>query len=149
MDVQEIITEQTFDPQQLATLTREELVNSLKEIVENGEITAIVVNNGCDTAENVTVDITAFGMEDTLLSTVDCGNIAPSETYNITYTVDSAYLEFDSPYVVNKFRIAAETSSVEVSTGNNDADAVYAPTPVEGITISSDKMTLIPFYQFL
>ena len=41
MEAQEFITEQNFDPQQLATLNREELVNTLKEIVENGEITAI------------------------------------------------------------------------------------------------------------
>jgi hypothetical protein len=47
MDVQEIITEQTFDPQQLATLNREELVNTLKEIVENGEITAIKEQVDC------------------------------------------------------------------------------------------------------
>lgn len=47
MDAQEFITEQNFDPQQLATLTREELVNSLKEIVENGEITAIKEQVDC------------------------------------------------------------------------------------------------------
>ena len=47
MDAQEFITEQNFDPQQLATLTREELVNTLKEIVENGEITAIKEQVDC------------------------------------------------------------------------------------------------------
>jgi hypothetical protein len=47
MEVQEIITEQTFDPQQLATLNREELVNTLKDIVENGEITAIKEQVDC------------------------------------------------------------------------------------------------------
>ena len=47
MDAQEFIAEQNFDPQQLATLTREELVNSLKEIVENGEITAIKEQVDC------------------------------------------------------------------------------------------------------
>ena len=47
MDVQEIINEQTFDPQQLATLNREELVNTLREIVENGEITAIKEQVDC------------------------------------------------------------------------------------------------------
>ena len=47
MDVQEIITEQTFDPQQLATLNREELVNTLRDIVENGEITAIKEQVDC------------------------------------------------------------------------------------------------------
>ena len=47
MDVQEIITEQTFDPQQLANLTREELVNTLKETVENGEVTAIKEQVDC------------------------------------------------------------------------------------------------------
>ena len=47
MDAQEFITEQNFDPQQLATLNREELVNTLKEIVENGEITAIKEQVDC------------------------------------------------------------------------------------------------------
>ena len=47
MDAQEFIAEQNFDPQQLATLTREELVNTLKEIVENGEITAIKEQVDC------------------------------------------------------------------------------------------------------
>jgi hypothetical protein len=47
MDAQEFITEQNFAPQQLATLTREELVNTLKEIVENGEITAIKEQVDC------------------------------------------------------------------------------------------------------
>ena len=47
MDAQEFITEQNFDSQQLATLTREELVSTLKEIVENGEITAIKEQVDC------------------------------------------------------------------------------------------------------
>ena len=47
MDAQEFITEQNFDPKQLATLTREELVNTLKEIVENGEVTAIKEQVDC------------------------------------------------------------------------------------------------------
>ena len=47
MDVQEIITEQTFDAQQLATLNREELVNTLKEIVENNDVTAIKEQVDC------------------------------------------------------------------------------------------------------
>ena len=47
MDAQEFITEQNFDPQQLATLNREELVNTLKEIVENSEITAIKEQVDC------------------------------------------------------------------------------------------------------
>ena len=47
MDAQEFITEQNFDPQQLATLNREELVNTLKEIVENSEITTIKEQVDC------------------------------------------------------------------------------------------------------
>ena len=47
MDAQEFITEQNFDPQQLANLTREELVDKLKEVVENGEITAIKEQVDC------------------------------------------------------------------------------------------------------
>lgn len=47
MDAQEFITEQNFDPQQLANLNREELVNTLKELVENGEITAIKEQVDC------------------------------------------------------------------------------------------------------
>ncbi len=47
MDAQEFITEQNFDLQQLATLTREELVNTLKEIVENKEITSIKEQVDC------------------------------------------------------------------------------------------------------
>ena len=47
MDAQEFITEQNFDPQQLVNLTREELVDKLKEVVENGEITAIKEQVDC------------------------------------------------------------------------------------------------------
>ena len=47
MDAQEIITEQNFDPQQLANLNREELVNTLKNVVENGEITTIKEQVDC------------------------------------------------------------------------------------------------------
>ena len=47
MDAQEFIAEQNFDPQQLATLTREELVNTLREIIENGEITVIKEQVDC------------------------------------------------------------------------------------------------------
>lgn len=47
MDAQELITDQNFDPQQLANLNREELVNRLKEIVENKEITTIKEQVDC------------------------------------------------------------------------------------------------------
>ena len=111
-------------------------------INESGEITAILVNNGCDTAENVTVDITAYASTDTVLTTLNCGNIAAGTTKTISYTVDSSYLEFDSPYVVNKFKMNAATDSQETTLGNNDANIIFAPVAVEGIALSTKSMSL-------
>lgn len=111
-------------------------------INENGDISAIVVNNGCDTAENVSVDITAYGATDVKLSTINCGNIAAGTTRAITYSVDSSYLDFDSPYVVNKFNLKAETNSTESTLGNNDVNVIFAPKAVEGIALSTKSMSL-------
>lgn len=114
-----------------------------ESIDRDGKITANVVNNGCDTARSVSLEIKSVGGEDEVLTTLSVGDIAPGEQKTVTYDVPDKYLEFSSYYVVNKFKLGATTESAEENDCDNDADVVYAPVAVTGISLSTSALSLI------
>lgn len=114
-----------------------------ESIDRDGKITASVVNNGCDTAKGVTVEIKGVSADNKLLTTLNAGDIAPGESKTVTYNVPTEYLSFSSYYVVNKFKLTAVTESEEENDCDNDADVVYAPVAVTGISLSASTLSLI------
>lgn len=114
-----------------------------ESIDRDGKITASVVNNGCDTAKGVSVEIKGVSADNKTLTTLNAGDIAPGESKTVTYNVPTEYLSFSSYYVVNKFKLTAVTESEEENDCNNDADVVYAPVAVTGISLSASTLSLI------
>lgn len=114
-----------------------------ESVDENGVVTAMVVNNGCDTANDVAAGISYIGTSDIALGSVNCGSLAPGESADISYTVPDRYLKFVNDYSVNKFKVVGQTSSDETSIANNEVYAIFAPTPVTGVSISSESLTLV------
>ncbi len=117
-----------------------EIINAT--ISESGVLTATVVNNGYETAQNVKVSVTSLADTDTLVTTLNAGTIGIGETKEITCTIPGEYLKFTSAYVVNKFKLEATTDTEEESIGNNDIDAIYAPIAVESISLNTSTLSL-------
>lgn len=113
-----------------------------ESIDRDGKITATVINNGCDTAKGVTVEVKAAGENAESLTTLDVGDLAAGEQKTVTYSAPSSYLSFASYYVVNRFVLEAKTTSAEESVVNNSADVIYAPVAVTGIGLSASELSL-------
>lgn len=113
-----------------------------QKISKDGVITATVVNNGYEVAQNIKVSVTSLADTNTLLTTLNLGALGINEAKEITYTLDNGYLEFDSAYVVNKFELESTTDTEEINIGNNDADVVYAPIAVESISLDRSDFLL-------
>lgn len=117
-----------------------EIINAT--ITESGVLTATVVNNGYETAQNVKISVTSLADNDTLVTTLSADSIGIGETKEITYQIPDEYLEFASAYVVNKFKLEATTDTEEESIGNNDVDVIYAPIAVESISLNTSTLSL-------
>lgn len=112
-------------------------------IARDGTITATIVNNGIETAKNVSVKYNVIdGASKTLLSTFSVGTVAAGEIKTVTYSVPAAYLKIENSYCVNKFEIDVTTDSEELSVANNTYDVVYAPIAVESISLNTSTLSL-------
>ncbi len=108
----------------------------------NGVIGAAVVNNGCETAENVNVTVSKFGEPTEQITSIALGSIAAGETRNINFTVPAEYLAFATPYSSNKFIVEATSSTAEMNLANNSAEVVVSPKAVAGIALSSSTLSI-------
>ena len=112
-------------------------------IARDGTITATIVNNGIETAKNVSVKYNVIdGASKTLLSTFSVGTVAAGEIKTVTYSVPAAYLKIENSYCVNKFELDVTTDSEELSVANNTYDVVYAPIAVESISLNTSTLSL-------
>ena len=112
-------------------------------IARDGTITATIVNNGIETAKNVSVKYNVIdGASKTLLSTFSVGTVAAGEIKTVTYSVPAAYLKIENSYCVNKFELDVTTDSEELSVANNTYDVVYAPIAVESISLNTSILSL-------
>lgn len=112
-------------------------------IARDGTITATIVNNGIETAKNVSVKYNVIdGASKTLLSTFSVGTVAAGEIKTVTYSVPAAYLKIENSYCVNKFELDVTTDSEEMSVANNTYDVVYAPIAVESISLNTSTLSL-------
>ena len=112
-------------------------------IARDGTITATIVNNGIETAKNVSVKYNVIdGASKTLLSTFFVGTVAAGEIKTVTYSVPAAYLKIENSYCVNKFELDVTTDSEELSVANNTYDVVYAPIAVESISLNTSTLSL-------
>ena len=112
-------------------------------IARDGTITATIVNNGIETAKNVSVKYNVIdGASKTLLSTFSVGTVAAGEIKTVTYSVSAAYLKIENSYCVNKFELDVTTDSEELSVANNTYDVVYAPIAVESISLNTSTLSL-------
>lgn len=112
-------------------------------IARDGTITATIVNNGIETAKNVSVKYNVIdGASKTLLSTFSVGTVAAGEIKTVTYLVPAAYLKIENSYCVNKFELDVTTDSEELSVANNTYDVVYAPIAVESISLNTSTLSL-------
>lgn len=112
-------------------------------IARDGTITATIVNNGIETAKNVSVKFNVIdGASKTLLSTFSVGTVAAGEIKTVTYSVPAAYLKIENSYCVNKFELDVTTDSEELSVANNTYDVVYAPIAVESISLNTSVLSL-------
>lgn len=112
-------------------------------IARDGTITAMIVNNGIETAKNVSVKYNVIdGASKTLLSTFSVGTVAAGEIKTVTYSVPAAYLKIENSYCVNKFELDVTTDSEELSVANNTYDVVYAPIAVESISLNTSVLSL-------
>lgn len=112
-------------------------------IARDGTITATIVNNGIETAKNVSVKYNVIdGASKTLLSTFSVGTVAAGEIKTVTYSVPAAYLKIENSYCVNKFELDVTTDSEELSVANNTYDVVYAPIAVESISLNTSVLSL-------
>lgn len=112
-------------------------------IARDGTITATIVNNGIETAKNVSVKYNVIdGASKTLLSTFSVGTVAAGELKTVTYSVPAAYLKIENSYCVNKFELDVTTDSEELSVANNTYDVVYAPIAVESISLNTSVLSL-------
>ncbi len=107
-----------------------------------GTISATVVNNGCETAQDVNVSVSKFGEPTEQMTSIALGSIAAGETKNISYPVPAGYLPFASAYSSNKFIVEASSSSAEMNLANNTDEAIVSPTPVTSIALSSQTLSL-------
>ncbi len=112
-------------------------------IARDGTITATIVNNGIETAKNVSVKYNVIdGASKTSLSTFSVGTVAAGEIKTVTYSVPAAYLKIENSYCVNKFELDVTTDSEELSVANNTYDVVYAPIAVESISLNTSVLSL-------
>lgn len=112
-------------------------------IARDGTITATIVNNGIETAKNVSVKYNVIdGASKTLLSTFSVGTVAAGEIKTVTYSVPAAYLKIENSYCVNKFELDVTTDSEELYVANNTYDVVYAPIAVESISLNTSTLSL-------
>ena len=112
-------------------------------IARDGTITATIVNNGIETAKNVSVKYNVIdGASKTLLSTFSVGTVAAGEIKTVTYSVPAAYLKIENSYCVNKFELDVTTDSEELFVANNTYDVVYAPIAVESISLNTSTLSL-------
>ena len=112
-------------------------------IARDGTITATIVNNGIETAKNVSVKYNVIdGASKTLLSIFSVGTVAAGEIKTVTYSVPAAYLKIENSYCVNKFELDVTTDSEELSVANNTYDVVYAPIAVESISLNTSVLSL-------
>ena len=128
---------------QTITVGYTNIVVAEASIARDGTITATIVNNGIETAKNVSVKYNVIdGASKTLLSTFSVGTVAAGEIKTVTYSVPAAYLKIENSYCVNKFELDVTTDSEELSVANNTYDVVYAPIAVESISLNTSTLSL-------
>lgn len=127
----------------LVTVGYTDIAVAEASIARDGTITAVIVNNGIDTAKNVSIKYNVIdGASKTLLSTFSVGTVAAGEVKTVTYSVPAAYLKIEDSYCVNKFELDVTTDSEELSVANNTYDVVYAPIAVESISLNTSTLSL-------
>ena len=110
--------------------------------VNNGVVTATVVNNGYGTAENVTVSLSQFSDSMVELGNVALGDIAPGEVKQYSYMLPASSLKFATPYSSNRLVVEAQSASDEVSVVNNTEETLISPKAVEGITLNTSTLSI-------